>query len=321
MRVLLFVLCIIFLTCAEQSTFDQLLDPLVEDTVQQYNPVVTGALSLVPGGGQIYTKSFTKGGLFLGTELLLGGIAYDRWQKFHDAYKPLYEAKEEYQILSDSLAGMNPDSLGKSDTVNLIRSWDFVNKREFAVEERRIEYYNYAVWFGGVYLWNLIDGVGSSNLFSGAEQPTPRRAALLSAIPFTGAGQFYNGSFFKGAMVSVVEIGCMLSAINFQRLENKAENYGNMLNRELPDSGNYDKDLVNELKYWEDQFGGIQKRKTRFMWYGVFFYLYGIADAAVDAHLHGFERNFDISGNVDLVNDEFTLSFSGEFGKRRVRTD
>lgn len=319
MRVLLLVLSIICFTFAEESTFDQLLDPLVEDTIPLYNPAVTGALSLVPGGGQIYTKSFTKGGLFLGTELLLGGIAYDRWQKFHDAYDPIYEAQEELRLFTDSIVGI--DSLTRGDTVTYLKKWDFVNKREFAVEERRIEYYNYATWFGGVYLWNLIDGVGSSNLFKGTENPTPRRAALLSAIPFTGAGQFYNGSFFKGAMVSVVEIGCMLSAINFQRLQNSAEDYGDMLGQELPDSGNYDQDLVNELKYWEDQFKSLQKRKTRFMWYGVFFYLYGIADAAVDAHLHSFERNFDISGNVDLVNDEFTLSFSGEFGKRRSIPD
>lgn len=319
MRVLLLILSIVVLVCAEQSTFDQLLDPPVEDSVRLYNPVVTGALSLVPGGGQIYTKHFTKGGLFLGTELLLGGIAFDRWQKFHDAYDPLYEAQEDLRLFVDSIS--NKESLERKDTVTYLQKWDFVNRREFAVEERRVEYYNYATWFGGVYLWNLVDGVGVSNRFKGSRNPSPKRAALLSAIPFTGAGQFYNGSFFKGAMVSVVEIGCMLSAINFQGLMDDAEEYGNMLKAELPDTGNYDRDLNNEINYWEDQFKSIQKRRTRFMWYGVFFYLYGVADAAVDAHLHGFERNFDISGGVDPVNDEFSLSFSGEFGRRRVYSD
>ncbi len=318
MRFFILVLCLVFSLSA--NSFDQLNEKITEDTLPLYHPGVTTALSIIPGGARIYTGRYKRAALFFGVELLMGSQAYMRWRWYHDAYEPYYDARSKYDSLyshvySGTLSA--PDSVQElSKMASLINRRDLL---EFDIEKARTDYLNWSVWFGGIYLWNLVDAVGASNRFQGAENPTPKRAALLSAIPFTGAGQFYNGRFFKGAMVSVVEIACMISAINFTNLRDKAEEYENNL-MDLPDSL-YHKIPTNELSSWSGRYDNASRSRTMFMWYGVFFYLYGIADAAVDAHLHGFERNFDITGGLDPLNGKISMAFSGEFGTRKSRRD
>lgn len=312
----LFILLFLISTISANS-FDLLKESEVEDTLPVYKPGVTTALSLIPGGGQIYTRHFAKGGIFLGTELLMAGQTYIRWKDFHDAYDPYYDAKNLYDSLYNHYSLLPPENVTLSDSTLLIRAMNDRDIREFDIEARRIDYVNYAAWFGGIYLWNLVDGFGVSNVFQGVENPTPKRAALLSAIPFTGAGQFYNGNFFKGAMVSVVEIGCMITAINFQRLMNDAEEYEDRLSA-MPDSL-YQKVPRSEREQWETRYKNASTDRTKFMWYGIFFYIYGIADAAVDAHLHGFDRHFHITGGVDPVDGKMSFALSGEFGSRSKR--
>ncbi len=313
MKQLLLVLTLIFSLSA--NSFKQLEEEPTEDTLRLYKPTVTASLSLLPGGGQFYTRHFTKGGIFLATELLMGTQAYNYWTSFHDAYKPYYAQKAIYDSLHTEYLN-TPSSLIKPEQTNTLTSAR--NRRdltEYDIERTRIDYINYSAWFTGIYLWNIVDAIGASNQYPGASNPDPRRAAALSAIPFTGAGQFYNGSWFKGAMVSVVEIGCMVTAINFQRLMNDGNEYEKNL-RALPDSSFHKIPLAEQLQ-WENRFDDASTSRTMFMWYGVFFYLYGIADAMVDAHMHGFDRNFHIAGAIDPIEGKMNFAFSTEFGNWR----
>ncbi len=312
MKQLLLVLSLIISLSA--NSFEQLKESEVEDTIPLYNPAVTTSLSLLPGGGQFYTRHFAKGGIFLAAELLMGTQAYNYWVDFHDAYKPYYEKRDVYDSIYSEFIKIPDTTIAKADTVTLISALNQRDLAEYDIEQKRIDYINYSAWFTGIYLWNLVDAFGGSNRFPGAENPSPRRAAALSAIPFSGAGQFYNGEWFKGAMVSVVEIGCMVTAINFQRLMNDAEGYEDNL-RALPDSSFY-KIPYSEQEQWRARYDDASTSRSMFMWYGVFFYLYGVVDAMVDAHLHDFDRNFHITGGVDPVDKKMNFAFSGEFGKR-----
>ncbi len=297
------------------NSFDQLKEAVTEDSIRLYNPGVTTALSIIPGGGQIATKHFTKGGIFLATELILGTSAFKYWEDYHDAFKPYYKQRNYYDSLNTAFLLIPDSSATEEDTINLVKARHQRDLFEFDIEEKRTDYINYSAWFAGVYIWNFVDAIGVSNQFQGNQNPDPRRAGALSAIPFTGAGQIYNGSWFKAGLVSVVEIGCMVSAINFQRLMKDAQDYEKEL-KQLPDSVYY-KIPLEERQAWKNNHNNAKESRTMFMWYGIFFYLYGITDAIVDAHMHGFDRNFHITGGVDPIDKKMNFAFTGEFGKRK----
>ncbi len=294
------------------SQFDRLADQFNGDTVPQYNPALTTSLSIIPGGGQLFTRHFTRGSLFLGMSLLMGTQSYMRHEWYTSAKEPVYVARNEYDSLRRTFSAQI--KIETKDSTELMGSLNELKLREFEKERAKIEWLNWSGWFAGIYAWNLVDGYGCSNRFTGRENPTPKRAAWLSAIPFSGAGQLYNGSIFKGAMFSTVQLGCLYSAINFQRVMNLTEKYKDELVA-LPD-GAYKLVSYGEQQQWDSRYETANRSRTMFMWYGVIFYLYGIADAAVDAHLDDFNRHFQITSSVDPVDGRVAFGVNGQFGKR-----
>jgi len=295
------------------NSFDRLKDTIQVDSVILYNPVLTTSLSLVPGGGLLYTKHYAKGSVFLATEVLIGTQAVMRHNWYRESFKPYNIASHFYDSLYTEF---HKDSIGEKDTVGLMSARNSRDLREFDIEDTRTDWLNWSTWFGGIFLWNLGSSLDASNQFTGEPFPEPKRAGGLSAIPFTGAGQFYNGEISKASMFATVQIGCLISAINFQRLMNDAEAYENSL-RALPDSL-YFKIPPEERDQWRGRYNDAQRSRTMFMWYGVFFYIFGIADASVDAHLNGFNEHFDITGGVDPMEGKISLTLSGTFGKSSV---
>ncbi len=293
------------------NTFQILEDQVEQDSIVKYNPAITSALSVIPGGGLFYSRHFAKGGLFLSTEVLLGTGAVSRHRSYRNAYEPFHNSSRSYDSLYREFNSALDDD---RDTVGLMSARNHRDLLEFEIEKKRIDWLNWSTWFTGVYIWNIGSAIHASNHFTGEQYPETKRAAALSAIPFTGAGQMYNGEISKGAMFATVQIGCLISAINFQRLMNDAEDFENNL-QALPDSL-YHKIPDGERGDWKAKFESAQRSRTMFLWYGIFFYLFGIADASVDAHLSGFEKHFDISGAVDPIDGRMSLTLSGDFGNR-----
>lgn len=319
-KLLLLILSATSLFAANQ--FDRLVDKFESgDTVKLYKPSTTMALSLIPGGGQYYTHHFARGSMFLGTELLMGSQTALRYKWYTYAKDGRERWSKRYDSLSlklrtklDTISVTNKTEI-HSDSVQVVTALYEKKLREFEADRAKIDFVNWAGWFGGIYAWNLIDGLGCSNQFKGVENPSPKRAALLSMIPFTGAGQFYNGSFKKGAMVSVVQLGCMYSAINFHQIAKKAKQYDKELIA-LPDSA-YNMLSPGDRKSWEGKSDAARRSQTMFMWYGVIFYLYGMADAAVDAHMYDFENHFKITSGVDPIDGRISFALTGNFGRSR----
>ena len=304
-----FTLLLIFITLIYSNSFDQLVDKEVDTTQKMYNPAITTSLSIIPGGGQFYTKHLTKGFIFLGMETIMGSQSVLRWRWYHNAIETHSIAKFQYDSLTSELK--NNPNISPTDSILWASSLHYKEITDYDIEKNRISFINWSAWFGGIYVWNLLDGYGVSNKFKGAENPEPRRATLLSAIPFTGAGQFYNGNMFKGAMISVVEIGCMFSAINFQRLMNSAEKYESDL-KALPDSLYYKTPYTSQQE-WRGRYDTAARSRTMFMWYGVMFYLYGIIDAMVDANLHDFDSHFKIMSGVDPIDQKISFQLTKNF--------
>lgn len=273
---------------------------------------VTVALSIIPGGGQMYQGDFIHGGLFLGFEALFGIVAIDRWQKYHINLDKVDTIQRNYNSL---ITTPGFDTLEAMDTLFALE------KMHYQASRMKMLHRNYSAWFAGMYVWNMFDAVGYSGFVKGSENPDPRRAAALSAIPFLGLGQLYNGKAYKAGLVWTMQFGCMTSAINFQRLMNESEERQSslltsayMASDSVPIS--YEGTIEN---HWKNSYDSATRSRTMFMWYGVIFYLYGILDAYVDAHLHNFDSKFDIVGAYNPLDEEIGLTVTYDFGKRRSK--
>lgn len=118
----------------------------------------------------------------------------------------------------------------------------------------------------------------------------PRRASLLSAV-FPGAGQFYNGKYWKipillgggyalGFFINLNNEQYVLCRDAYLQIQNGQRDYFN---------GVYSAEqLVRLREYW-------RRNRDLLIILSAFGYLLNIADAAVDAHLSGFDVTDDIS--------------------------
>ncbi len=101
------------------------------------------------------------------------------------------------------------------------------------------------------------------------------KAALYSAI-FPGAGQVYNGKWLKSALIVSLE------AVSVYLWQLNGDIYKNF------ETGNYE---LPKRRYLE--------KRNKYTWWAVFFYVYGIIDAVIDAHLTQFDNV--MSENIELT--------------------
>ena len=97
---------------------------------------------------------------------------------------------------------------------------------------------------------------------------SPKKAAS-SALAFPGGGQLYNGKIIKAGLILAGEVIAIVNWYNNSQLYSS-----------------YDAD--NDAEYPLPKHRYLEKRNKSVWWFG-FFYIYGLIDAIVDAHLHSFE--------------------------------
>jgi len=263
-----------------------------------YNPVFTASLSLVPGGGQLATKNFAKGFLFLGTEGIIGWISVRGWVDYHESFDKIYLSR-------DSLNAAKYKNADTAYWANAVALAEYDNLFE------KVRYYNASALFGAIGIWNILDAVGVSNAVKGAQNPNPRKAMALSAIPFSGAGQFYNGEWFKAGLVIATQTAFVFGGTQFQYLMYKSQKYVEDLNRNREENSSPRID-----NNWRNNYENAARRRTMFFWYSIIFYMYGMTDAYVDASLSNFEKKFDISASFSPIENEIAFGFVFKFGSR-----
>lgn len=297
------------------------------------NPILTTSLSFIPGGGQFYSKKYISGGLFLTTEAILGITMKNRYKRYLETIEPYQEAHDSLAVIRYKFNTFDkPDSTEKPNLVeeltensthqdtliyneyktkldlydvyinqstfydslllDTIKQFETYSDKMYNNLSYDVSYNNYLSWAINIYLWNIIDGYALSNQFTGWNNPEPARAGWLSAIPFTGAGQVYNGELFKAGLVSTIQLQSVLSAFRYNKLLKLSQD---QYNYSVANSGV----LGNNKALWEDRHKRIKSVQTRFLWYAVVFYIYGVADAYIDAELNDFDSNFKIYPQFD----------------------
>ena len=249
-----------------------------------WNPLLTGSLSAVlPGAGQGYTGHYIKAGSFLALEVTTALVARS-WYNIEGVRKGNADFYERLSLIVSGKA----DSLSNREEAALWR---------FDAFGARYSMYNSLSWMIGGYIYNILDAVACSRAFFSDDEKNPATAAWLSAIPGLGLGQLYNGATGKAGMIFMTQMSLGIIAVNEHRLMRKAEAGIIALNRVNDSTAVFDTEEY--LQRWESRQSIAFRNRNTYLWYSLFFYVYGIIDAVVDAHLHDYPKK--IRAYPDLI--------------------
>jgi TM2 domain-containing membrane protein YozV len=270
------------------------------------SPVKAALLSLViPGAGQFYTGRYIKGSVILTSEVILGAFTYDRYQNYT-------LQRDAAQMFSDSLAvhrntiTVHPDTISRTQGDTIVQDTTFVGIHydmmyqyaQFLETKSRNLVNQSLVWGLSFYYFNVLDALKNTGYFDDTGTRSPSKAALLSAIPFLGLGQLYNGELSKSGLIFMAQLSVAYMAYNNNTLMGiceknitKIESKGSAENRDI--------DAARLDRLWNSAHSEAFKSRNTYIWYSVVLYLYGIVDAVVDAHLHDFPAKMQLE--PDLV--------------------
>jgi len=291
------MLCGIVRSADGMDTSFSVVDTVVSGTERVRNPFLCAALSAaVPGAGQFYTRHYVKGTAFILLEAISGSMAGYWYRTMNERMDEADEYEEVFELATE----WNDRAL-KAEEWALKRS---------EVRSARYSMYNALSIFVGGYVYNILDAVEKSGRFVSDEKRNPAVAGSLAAIPGFGLGQMYNGAFSKAGMVMMVQSGLVVKAYNEHRLMKRAEAHHELALAIVDSAGKAfvaDKWNVD----WESRRKTAFRNRNSFLWYSLFFYMYGILDAVVDAHLHDYPRK--MRAYPDLVPQLSAVGLSFEY--------
>ena len=64
---------------------------------------------------------------------------------------------------------------------------------------------------------------------------------------------------------------------------------------------------------WEFRQNSAFRNRNTYLWYSIFFYIYGILDAVVDAHLHDYREKMKLYPDLVPANDGAHLQINYKF--------
>lgn len=250
-------------------------------TPHQSLPAVLG-MGLLPGGGQFYTGHNVRGGFLLAMEL---GLAYEVFYN-----KPLQQQRrmDDAAIHRDSTEYFTRKML-QATTLDSIARWQarrdfhagrvrFYNDKKLTEEDlRRSE----LAWLAGLHLYGLFDayGIWKNNQGHSVEKNEVKSAVWRAAL-VPGWGQIYNHEYGKAGLLYMAFIGCIASLDSRQQMVD----YYVARHRAAVNEGD-----TEDATATAEDLTFFRKKRNQYIWGLALFYLYSIADAAVDATLSDFD--------------------------------
>jgi hypothetical protein len=268
-----------------------------QDSIVRYDPLMPGVASLIiPGAGQFATGHYVKGCFFAGLEGAMASSVYF-WQQSADL-----RDQEADQFLHRSWADSGIDRVTYLEKSYLSR---------YSALDARFSSYSFLSWAIGAYIFCELDVLDHSNKWKDTKEKNPTKAGLLSAIPGLGLGQLYNGSYSKAGMIMMGQVSLGMMAYGNHRLMRKAEdNYARVASA----NDTLTKQIASEYEgYWTSNRNQAFTNRNLFLWYSLFFYVYGIFDAVVDAHLHDYPDKMKIQPDLTVGTRGFKFSLHTTF--------
>jgi hypothetical protein len=240
--------------------------------------------AIFPGGGQYYTGHHVRGGFITGLQFYLLSEVQVNYPIRIDKHKLTAEnARDRALIYADSLTQFgNLSSNAKTWRDSLSTQMSLLRSENDFMQEARGLRQSQLAWMAGLHLYSLMDtwGVMMHNQGrSNERRPFGKTLALAIALP--GAGQIYNGEPGKAGMLYMSLIG---SAVSFQARQQTVVWYRNRLATARIENN------ADEIAKMDEKLVFFRKKRNQYIWGPVLFYLYSIADAAVDAQLSDFDN-------------------------------
>jgi hypothetical protein len=286
-----------------------------------FKPYKAGLLSaILPGAGQCYTGHYYKSGMFFIAETVIGCMCYNfAYEKkyFHDntqsALDSVISYKDSIYVKTSTTTGSTGEDSTYYDSTFLGTHYKMkYDYQKFLETENNSYYYQSLIWLIGVYYWNILDAVKNTGYFANDNTRNPATAGWLSAIPVLGLGQFYNGELSKAGMVFTVQLSMCYMVYNYNDLMRTCEkNLSRICTPGTPESR--DADSAGMASKWESKRSDAFKNRNMWGWYAIAFYIYGILDAVVDAHLHDAATRIKLEPDLIYDKDKIGMNLKMDF--------
>jgi len=262
------------------------------------------ALSVFPGGMQYYFEHYTRGGFITAIELaLLYEVFVNKEIQKNNRFAAAAQEQDSIAYYSAKLIeSSRPDSFSvwsaaRSRAYGRLRN---INDNKMREEDlRRSE----TAWLIGMHLYSIMDGVGI--WMHNQRRLTEKRSvggAIWRAIALPGWGQFYNDEYGKAGLLYMSFIG---SWVSYHSRQDMVEYFLERKHIAIREGAGSD-----EISLIQEDITFFRKKRNQYIWGPVLFWLYSIADAAVDASLSDFDSplyfTWSPRGNPMVA---FTLSF------------
>ena len=287
---------------------------LAIDTLQRFDwdietknnslPMVLLTSLVFPGGGQFYTGHYVRGGFLFAFEgALIYEAGFNKFRQNREFNKNIRTYRDSvaiYQILLNYF----PDHPQASVWQERKESNDRVLQKEKNKKEASRDLWNSEfAWLAGLHIYGMFDAYGIWRNNHGRSHETHyASSALWRAIVVPGWGQIYNNEYGKAGMLYMGLFGSAVSYYSRQEMVN------------------YHLDVRRQAKLKDDTEGiatatedilFFRKKRNQYVWAISLFYIYSMADAAVDAMLHDFD-----SPTYFVMQPTFNGGFQTEAGFR-----
>jgi len=262
-----------------------------------------GLALIFPGGGQFYTKHYVRGGFLFAFEgALIYETFYNKFRQnriFNKNIRGYRDSVSFYQTKLDS----SVNSLDSSIWKGAKKTHDKILLKEES--KKRVSkdlWTSEFAWLAGLHIYGLFDayGIWKSNNLGHSTETYSAVSALWRAAVIPGWGQIYNHEYGKAGMLYM---GLLGSAVSYWSRQEMVKYHLNNLRKARAEG---DSQTISAI---EEDVLFFRKKRNQYVWAIALFYIYSMADAAVDAMLHDFD-----SPTYFVMQPTFNKGLSAEAG-------
>jgi hypothetical protein len=237
--------------------------------------------AFLPGGSQFYTQHNVRGGFLAAIELGLAyEVFYNKPLQQDKRFRETHAARDSVAWFTDSLLSHGTYQVawinGRSRNLSMIR---LNNDTKIKEEDlRRSE----LAWLIGLHVYGIMDGYGIWKHNQGRlTEKRSVKGAVWRAMVVPGLGQFYNGEYGKAGLLYMSFLG---GAVSLNTRQGVVDYF-----KERKVAATLEGAPSTELSQIDEDILFFRKKRNQYVWGIALFYLYSIADAAVDAALSDFD--------------------------------
>jgi hypothetical protein len=245
-------------------------------------PIVLFSSLVLPGGGQFYTGHYVRGGFLLAFEsALIYETCFNKFRQNNKFNKNIIAYKDSisfYQTLLDTFPNFKDTSIW----LERKKMHDKILLKEQSKKKASRDLWNSEfTWLAGLHIYGMFDAYGIWKNNQGHSTETHSAvSALWRAALIPGWGQIYNHEYGKAGMLYM---GLLGSGVSYYSRQKMVEYHLGNLKRAKAEE---DSDAIFAAN--EDVLF-FRKKRNQYVWAIALFYIYSLADAAVDAMMHNFD--------------------------------